>query len=263
MTPSEIICKTPAIVTGAGGGLGRALAQKLATQGMTVACLGRTEAALVETCAVNGDLLVPYVCDVADAASVREVVAQITETHGAPRLLINNAAIDPKRDVLDMPAGGFMETVAVNLGGVANLVEAVLPGMVAEGDMAGIGRILNVATFADMSPLPMSAEYSTSKGAARIYTRALIADIGDRFPDIVVGDWMPGMLATQMGIADGLKPEVAAGWGAALALMHDPDLTGTTFEMDREILSGSGLKRRIKAALTFRRLAQARRITPI
>ena len=123
--------------------------------------------------------------------------------------------------------------------------------------------MLNVATFADMSPLPMSAEYSTSKGAARIFTKALIADISDRFPDIVMGDWMPGMLATQMGIEDGLPPNVAAGWGAALALMHDPTLTGATFEMDREVLMGSKLKRRVKAALTFSRTQQPRVIAAI
>jgi hypothetical protein len=71
------------------------------------------------------------------------------------------------------------------------------------------------------------------------------------------------MLATQMGIEDGLAPEIAAGWGAALALMHDPALTGTTFEMDREILGGSGLKRKLKALLTLSRPPKPRTITPI
>ncbi|MGB7319418.1 MAG: oxidoreductase, partial [Planktotalea sp.] len=65
------------------------------------------------------------------------------------------------------------------------------------------------------------------------------------------------------GISEGLSPETAAGWGAALALMHDPALTGTTFEMEREILQGSGLKRRIKALLTFSRPQKPRLITPL
>lgn len=259
MTPEDIIRKGPALVTGAGSGLGRALACKLAAQGMPVAILGRGKAALLETASAAPALLHPFVCDVSDAQAVRAKVEQITSTRGAPRLLINNAAIYPKRDILDIPTGAFMDTMAINLGGVVNTVQAVLPHMVQDG----IGRILNVATFADMSPLPMSSEYSTSKGAARIFTRALIADIGDRFPDIVVGDWMPGMLATQMGIEDGMSPEQAAGWGAALALMHDPALTGTTFEMDREILQGSGLKRKLKAILTLSRPQKPRVIAPI
>lgn len=259
MIASDIIRQGPAIVTGAGGGLGRALAQKLASQGVPVAALGRSQAALDQTASTAPDTIHSYVCDVSDAQAVRDTFAAIAERHGAPRILINNAAVYPRRDILDIPPGEFMQTAATNLGGVVNCVEAALPFMVQDG----VGRILNVATFADMSPLPMSAEYSVSKGAARIYTRALIADIGDRFPDIVVGDWMPGMLATRMGIEDGLAPDVAAGWGAALALMHDTALTGTTFEMDREILSGSGVKRRIKALLTLSKPAKPRTIAPL
>lgn len=259
MTPSDIIRIGPAIVTGAGSGLGRALAQKLAAQGIPAALLGRREDALIETAKAAPELLHPFACDVADAEAVDRAVAAINTHLGAPRILINNAAIYPRRDILDMPKNAFLDTMSINLGGVVNATQAVLPFMVNDG----IGRILNVATFADMSPLPMSSEYSTSKGAARVFTRALIADIADRFPDIVIGDWMPGMLATQMGIEDGLEPEIAAGWGAALSLMHDPALTGSTFEMDREILSGSGLKRKLKAVLTLSRPQTPRLITPI
>ncbi len=259
MTPAELISRGPAIVTGAGSGLGRALAHKLAAQGMNVALIGRQVATLQETAKTDPDKLFPFVCDVADGAQTHRVINVIASTLGVPRVLINNAAIYPRRDTLDMPSAAFMDTVAVNLGSVVHTSQAVLPHMIKDG----IGRILNVATFADMSPLPMSSEYSVSKGAARIYTRALIADIGDRFPDIVVSDWMPGMLATQMGISEGLKPEVAAGWGAALALMHDQSLTGTTFEMDREILAGSGLKRKLKAVLTLSRPPKPRQIAAL
>ncbi|MGB7318418.1 MAG: SDR family oxidoreductase, partial [Planktotalea sp.] len=184
MTPTEIIRNGPAIVTGAGSGLGRALAHKLAAEGVCVALLGRRMDALQETADAYPDLLFPFPCDVADAPQVHSVVEQIRTKLGTPRILINNAAIYPRRDILDVPQGAFIETMGINLGGVVHATQAVLPHMVEDG----VGRILNVATFADMSPLPMSAEYSTSKGAARIFTRALIADMGDRFPDIVVGD---------------------------------------------------------------------------
>ncbi|MGH1577960.1 SDR family oxidoreductase [Planktotalea sp.] len=259
MTPTEIIQNGPAIVTGAGTGLGRALARKIAERGTPVALLGRQENTLTETAATRPDRLMPYVCDVSDAGEVQTVVDAIARDLGTPRILINNAAVYPHRDILELPQGAFMQTMETNLGGIVNAVQSVLPYMIQDG----VGRILNVATFADMSPLPMSSEYSTSKGAARIFTRALIADIADRFPDIVVSDWMPGMLATQMGIEDGLDPNVAAGWGAALAMMHDPQLTGTTFEMDREILAGSALKRKLKALLTLSRPQKPRILTPL
>ena len=163
----------------------------------------------------------------ADPAQVTRAFADI----GPVTRLINNAALYPRRDFLDETAETFMATIAVNLGGVVACTRAALTGMVDRGQ----GRILNVSTFADLTPLPASAAYAVGKGAARILTRALIADLGDRFPHIVINDWMPGMLATRMGIAQGLPPETAARWGATLALMDDPTLTGTTWEMDREL----------------------------
>ena len=84
-------------------------------------------------------------------------------------------------------------------------------------------------------------------------TRALIADLADRFPGIIISDWMPGMLRTSMGIPDGVAPETSARWGAALARQMDSSLMGSTFEMDREILPPRGLKGRIKDRLLLRK----------
>ena len=92
-----------------------------------------------------------------------------------------------------------------------------------------------------------------SKGAQRVLTRALIADLFDRFPDIVITDWLPGALATDMGIPDGLPPETAAQWGVKLALMRDQSLNGTIFERDMELLPPRGLKAKLKDALMMRR----------
>ena len=234
------------VVTGAGGGLGRALARELAGRGHVVAGFGRDMAALAQTGAgLPPDLFLPVAVDVADAAAVSRAFAAIDPVSR----LINNAALYPRRDFLDETAETFMATIAVNLGGTAACTRAALTGMVERGR----GRILNVATFADVAPLPASSAYAVGKGAARILTRALIADLGDRFPHIVINDWMPGMLATRMGIAQGLPPEVAARWGATLALMDDPGLTGTTWEMDRELPPPRSLRRRLLDRLTGRR----------
>ncbi|MWD30012.1 SDR family NAD(P)-dependent oxidoreductase [Aquicoccus sp. SCR17] len=236
-----------ALVTGAGGGLGRELARALAARGMRVAALGRSLPGLEET-AAGHDRVFPLLGDVTDAEAMRAAVTRI-EGEAPLTLLINNAATYPRRDILDETGESFAETVAVNLGGTVNATRAALDPMVARG----FGRILNVATFADVAPLAGASAYSVSKGAQRIFTRALVADLADRFPDIVIGDWMPGMLATRMGIPDGLPPEKAAQWGAELALWHDPALTGTVFEMDREIPPPRSLKGRLKDRLTGQR----------
>ena len=237
-----------AIVTGAGGGLGRELALELTRRGRVVAGLGRRGEALRDTAALApAGRFHAIVADVADAAAVDAAFAQARQI--APiTLLVNNAAVYPRRDFLDETGASFMASVAVNLGGVVACTRAALGDMVE----TGAGRILNVSTFADMAPLPASSAYAVSKGAARIFTRALVADIGDRFPGIVVNDWMPGMLATGMGIPDGLDPARAAKWGAELALWHDPSLTGTLWEMDRELPPPRSLKRRLADKVLLR-----------
>ncbi len=238
-----------AVVTGAGSGLGRALALALCARGVAVTGFGRRQAALDGTAALAEAGFTGRVVDVADAGAVAAAFAGMDRAGTAPDILINNAAVYPRRDILDETPASFAATLAINLGGVVACTDAALRLMV----RAGRGRILNVATFADVAPLPASAAYAVSKGAARIYTRALVADLGDRFPGIVISDWMPGMLATGMGIADGLPPEVAAEWGATLALWHEPSLNGTVWERDRELLPPRGLKGRLKDRLVFQR----------
>ncbi len=244
-----------AVVTGASAGLGRALAMELAARGMRVAGLARRADALAETAALAGAGFVAVPVDVADADAVQAAFAGLAAQHGPVTVLINNAAVYPRRDILDETTASFMHSVAINLGGTLACTQAVLAGMVQTGQ----GRIVNVATFADVAPLPASSAYAVSKGAARVLTRALVADLGDRFPGIVISDWMPGMLATGMGIDGGLDPRVAARWGVALALWHDPTLNGTVWEMDSEVLPPRGIKGRIADRLLGRR-RKARRL---
>ncbi|PIE12990.1 MAG: oxidoreductase [Rhodobacterales bacterium] len=245
-----------AVVTGAGGGLGRALAVELCKRGVRVAGFGRRAETLQETGAFAGDRFESVICDVSNPGEVTHAFQDLRNRLGPVTVLINNAATYPRRDFLEETPESFMATVATNLGGPVACCHAALQDMTA----SGFGRILNVATFADIAPLPTAGAYSVSKGAARILTRALIADLGDRFPEIVIGDWMPGMLATKMGIAEGLDPAVSARWGAELALWHDPALTGACFEQDREVLMGGGLKSKLKNLLMLRRPARPRQI---
>lgn len=244
-----------AIVTGAGAGLGRALAVGLVTKGITVVGLGRNHDALAETGELAGDGFHPVVADVADPAAVAAAFAQ-ADVIGPVTLLINNAAVYPRRDILDETPDSFQHTMAVNLGGVMACTHEALGRMIRTGQ----GRIVNVASFADIAPMAASAAYSVSKGAARVFTRAVVADLGDRFPGIVITDWLPGRLATKMGIPDGLDPATAAVWGVQLALWTDRSLNGTTWEMDTELLPPRGLKGRIKDKLTFRSAPAPRKL---
>ncbi len=223
-----------AVVTGASRGIGREVAVALARRGVVVAGISRT--------AVTAEGVQSFIADVGDPAAVTRAFDAIRAGLGVPTILINGAEVYPHRDILDETPGSFLQTMQTNLGGAFNCCHAVLPDMVA----AGRGRIINIATFADIQPAPLAAGYSVSKGALRILTRALVADLGDRFPGIVINDWVPGSHRPRKGIPDGVDPVVAAEWGADLALLRDPAINGLVFLQDGEHRDPASLKRRLR-----------------
>jgi len=246
-----------AVVTGAGAGLGRALSVELTRRGIPVAGIGRHTADLEETGRLSAPgLFTAFVADVADFAEVGRVFRELADGGRPLSILFNNAAIYEREDFLKATPDSIMRSVNVNLGGVICCTSEAL-GRMAE---QGYGRIINVATFADLGPLSGSLAYSVSKGAARIFTRALVADIGDRLPGIVVNDWVPGALATRMGISDGIDPATSARWGVNLALIHDPEINGATFDRDTEAIQPRSKKRILKDLLLFRKAPVARRL---
>lgn len=247
-----------AVVTGVGAGLGRALAIELSGRGVEVAGLARRAESVEETAALIPDStrFTGHVADVADRDAVRSAFAAIAASGKRTAILINNAAVYPKFDFVTEDSSALMDAVDINLGGMANCAFYALQQMTE----SGVGRILNVTTFADLNPISGSSAYAVSKGAAKIFTQALIADLHDRFPDIVVSDWIPGELATPMGKPHGITPEQAAKWGAELALWHDRSLTGTLFDQDREFLPPVSLKGRIKNLVLLKRRPPPRQL---
>lgn len=223
-----------AVITEASWGLGKELALALVRRGIAVAGIGREP--------FEAEGILSIAADVRQPEEVASAFDEIRDKLGVPTILINNAETYPDRDILDETPATFMDTVQLNLGGAFNCCHEVLPAMVASGS----GRIINVVTFADVSPAPLAAGYSVSKGALRILTRALVSDLGDRFPGIIVTDWVPGTHRPRKGVPDGVDPAVAAEWGATLALLRQPDMNGRVFLRDREHQPPRSLKGRVK-----------------
>lgn len=223
-----------AVITDASWGLGRELALALVRRGIAVAGIARAP--------FEAEGVLAITADVREPEQVARAFGEIRERLGTPTILVNNAETYPDRDILDETPTSFMDTVQLNLGGAFNCCHEVLPAMVAKGS----GRIINVVTFADVSPAPLAAGYSVSKGALRILTRALVADLGDRFPGIVINDWIPGTHQPRKGIPDGVDPAAAAEWGATLALLRQPEINGRVFLRDREHYAPISLKGRVR-----------------
>lgn len=223
-----------AVITEASWGIGKELALALVRRGIAVAGIARAPFLVEGVLSITADVRQPE--------EVARAFGEIRDRLGAPTILVNNAETYPDRDILDETPASFMDTVQLNLGGAFNCCHEVLPAMVAKGS----GRIINVVTFADVSPAPLAAGYSVSKGALRILTRALVADLGDRFPGIVITDWVPGTHQPRKGIPDGVDPALAAEWGATLALMRQREINGCVFLRDREHQPPRSLKGRVK-----------------
>lgn len=237
------------VVTGAGGGLGRALIRTIADRGDLAVAFGRDAERLAETGAgLPADRFEAHAVDAADLAAVEAALAALAARHGRIDGLFANAAAYPRQSLLEQSAAAWMEVMRLNVGGVVAACRGALPVM----QRTGHGRIIIVGSFADGAPLPRSSAYSASKGALHALTRAIAEDVGGDHPDILVNEWVPGALATQMGIPSGLDPAVSAAWGADLLDLPAGGPTGRIFERNRLVEEPRSLRRRILDKLLFR-----------
>ncbi len=135
------------IVTGGGGGIGRAVCQRFAEEGSLVAVLDRDEnaaQATVDLITEAGGEAKAYAADITDYAAITETVATMESDLGVPTVLVNNAGFDRFMPFLKTEPKLWDQLIAVNLTGALNMHHVVLPKMVA----AGGGKVINVASDA-------------------------------------------------------------------------------------------------------------------
>jgi len=238
------------VVTGAGSGLGRALSKAFCAEGAKVVGVGRSLETLEQTHASidtdKKDLFSFFQADIGQWSDVQDAIASIKDNHGRIDYLYNNAAVYPKVSFLEESAENFAHAININVVGMANVCKAVLPVMVEQK----AGRIFNLGSWADLSPIADSAAYSASKGAVHALTKAIAADICHLNLDVQVHEWIPGHLNTQMSDYTGIDPALSATWGVMLA-QRDNDKNNCLFDRDQEWLPPKSLKQRVKAKLLF------------
>jgi NAD(P)-dependent dehydrogenase (short-subunit alcohol dehydrogenase family) len=183
-----------AVITGAGSGLGRAVAEGLGEVGFSVALLGR-RAALLEEVAAGIPSAMPLPTDVTMPDSVERAFAAVVDAWGRVDLLVNNAGVfGPSGDIDEIPVEGWLETVSVNLTGSFLCARAAFAQMKRQ-DPRG-GRIINNGSISAHVPRPGSSPYTATKHAMTGLTRSLALD--GRPYDITVGQIDVGNAATEM-----------------------------------------------------------------
>lgn len=181
-----------ALVTGATGGIGGAIAKALHAQGAVVGISGRNEAKLKELAAELGDRVHVLPADLGDVAQVEALVKTATEAMGSINILVNNAGLTKDNLSLRMKAEEWEEVIRVNLTATFLLAQACQRGMM----KARWGRIINISSVVGTTGNPGQCNYVASKAGLVGWTKAMAAEIASR--NVTVNCIAPGFIATPM-----------------------------------------------------------------
>ncbi len=241
-----------ALVTGAGRGIGAAVARRLAEAGADVAVHYRTSedgaektAAGVEAAGADAVMLQ---ADVTDPEQVEELFRRCAEALGPPDILVNNAGFYPVASLLEMDPEEWDEVIRVNLHGVHHCTRAAASRMIETGRS---GVMVNISSIEGEVPMQGHAHYNAAKAGVTMHTRTAAAELG-RY-GIRVNAVAPGLIGRE-GLEDDW-PEGVTAWreGCPLGRVGEPDdvadaclflasrgarwITGTTLVVDGGFLS--------------------------
>lgn len=169
-----------ALVTGAGGGIGRASAERLAAEGAKVVCTDVATDAVEATAAGVGEAAVALTCDVTDPAACDAAVATALDRFGRLDVLVNVAGRGGFAATETLALEEWDRTLAVNLTGVFLMSRAALPALLDGGGGVANSAIVNIASVAGIRATPYNAAYCASKGGVIMLTKAMAVEFGRR-----------------------------------------------------------------------------------
>ncbi|MDA1190878.1 MAG: SDR family NAD(P)-dependent oxidoreductase [Candidatus Poribacteria bacterium] len=182
-----------AVVTGAGKGIGEAIAKALAREGAAVFLGARTEADIERVAAeisAEGGVAYTQRLDVTRMSDVRRLIERAHVQFGKLDILVNNAGSAVFESVADSDADDWWRTVEVNLKGTYLCSRAAVPKMIERGQ----GHIVNILSIAANTAFPMSSAYCASKAGGLMFTRVLSAEV--REEGVRVSAVLPGSTRT-------------------------------------------------------------------
>ena len=186
-----------AVVTGAGSGIGRALAERFVAERMRVVLADVDELKLrtleTELAERGGDVLVVH-CDASQAASVDDLASRTLARYGAAHVLCNNAGVAGKGNAWTGPLSQWDWVLGINLYGAIHGVRAFLPIMTEQGE----GHIVNTASMAGLTALPGAVPYGVSKHGVVALSEGLYLELRSAGSPIGVSCLCPGFVRTDL-----------------------------------------------------------------
>ncbi len=235
-----------AVVTGAGRGIGHAIAVRLANEGARVAAVSRSEANAQRTAdeinASRSDAARAYAVDVADHAAVQNTATRILEDFGRVDILINNAGVTRDGLSMRMSMDDWNTVIDTNLKGAFSFIQALMRPMIKQRS----GRIINISSIAGLTGNAGQANYAASKAGLIGLTKTLAREVASR--GITVNAVAPGFIITDMTdvlsdqIKEAILPRIPLGKfgegediAAAVAFLAAPEakyITGQVLTVD-------------------------------
>src|ERR1043166_1284944 len=197
-----------AVVTGAGRGIGRAIAWRFASEGARVACVSRTEENAKKSAdEINGlrdQTAKPYGVDVVDHAAVQKIGARILEDFGRVDILVNNAGVTRDALAMRMSLEDWDAVINTNLRGTFSFIQALVRAMTKQRS----GRIINISSVIGLMGNAGQTNYAASKAGLIGLTKSLARELASR--NITVNAVAPGLVITDMtvGLSDEVKDTI-------------------------------------------------------
>jgi 3-oxoacyl-[acyl-carrier protein] reductase len=197
-----------AIVTGAGRGIGHAIAARLASGGARVACVSRSEENAKRTAdelnKARADSAKAYAVDVADHAAVQKVGTQILEDFTKIDILVNNAGVTRDGLAMRMSIEDWDTVINTNLRGAFNFTQAIIRAMIKQRS----GRIINITSVIGLIGNAGQTNYAASKAGLIGFTKSLARELASR--NITVNAIAPGFITTDMtaGLSEEIKKTI-------------------------------------------------------
>ena len=202
-----------AVITGAGRGIGKAIAARLASLGAGVAIVdidGETASSTAAEIASTGATAIAYELDITDAETVAAVFKKIAEDLGGLDILVNNAGVTRDNLLLRMSPDDWDLVMCVNLKGAFNCIRAAVRPMMSQRS----GRIINIASVVGLVGNAGQANYAASKAGLIALTKTVAKEFGGR--GITANAVAPGFIETPM--TDSLPEKARADFASRISL---------------------------------------------
>lgn len=199
-------------MTGASRGIGRAIAERLASGGAHVICVARAANAEATAAAITaaGGRAEAHGLDVTDSAAVDSLIKSVIETHGKLDILVSNAGITRDQLMLRMKRADWDEVLATNLTASFTLCQSALKPMI----RARYGRIIAISSVVGQTGNAGQANYAASKAGLIGFCKSLAREVASR--QVTVNVVAPGLIATDMTTA--ISADARTDWSAQIPL---------------------------------------------